>query len=399
MDLRISVLVPTYNRAKFLPASLESILSQTVAPFEVILVDDGSTDETAKIVRQYGDRLLYLPKPNGGKSTALNLGLQHVRGDYVWIMDDDDVALPNALERLVDPLEKCSYLGMSFGTHLIAESLPNGFLGNAVERKIPVFPDADLFLALIEYGNFLGQGAFLTRAAVCHEVGPYNTGLVRSQDFEMLLRLSAICRAIRVPGPMFIYRQHSDFRGSADDRHAAPSRLSKWRFYDRIVYKRIFEDVPLERYLPVMQSLSISPIAVRRAYLQRMVMLWRAGLFDELLEDLDNALDIHGPLSKEEVRVLSGCYPWEDQPGYWRSNYIRVLRNRTRGTLGRQIRMFLAQSVYWRARLDFAACHYRLAWRNLRGFMLILGWTGIPNVLKYKLQGKLLDSRSLTCPD
>ena len=304
MASRVSVLVPTYNRARFLPASLDSILSQTLAPTEVIVIDDGCTDETPEIVRRYGDRLVYLPKPNGGKSTALNLGLQHVRGDYVWIMDDDDIALPHALERLVAPLEADQGLGMSFSTRMIAGTLPDGSLGKAVERAIPSFPDSDLFLALVQHGNFIGQPAFIARTAVCHQVGPYNTALVRSQDFDMVLRLSAACRAIRVRGPVYIYRHHDGTRGSDADRFVVAQNARKWLFYDKMIYRQLLRDIPLQRYLSAAESLPLSRTSLRRAHLERMGLLWRGGLFAELLYDLEQAVKVPGPLSNEERQAL-----------------------------------------------------------------------------------------------
>jgi glycosyltransferase involved in cell wall biosynthesis len=382
---RISVLLPTFNRARFLRASLDSILGQTLPPFEVIVIDDGSTDETPEVVRGYGDRLVYLPKPNEGKSTALNLGLQHVRGDYVWIMDDDDVALPDALNRLVAPLEADRGLGMSFGTHLLADTLPDGSLGEKVERTLPVFPDTDLFLALVQHGNLIGQAAFLTRTTVCQQVGPYNTALVRSQDFEMVLRLSAVCRAVRVSGPMYIYRQHGQLRGSGADRHTAADKLRKWRFYDTIIYRRLLQDIPLQKYLPAEVSLPLSGADLRRAHLQRAVMLWRSGLFNEFLHDLEQAMKVPGLLSNDECQVLSGGYPLDERDDYWEGGHIRKLRLHTASRLGRQIRVLLAQSVYWRARLELTARRYRLAWRDLRACFSILGWAGMLHALSYKL--------------
>jgi glycosyltransferase involved in cell wall biosynthesis len=399
MACRISVLVPTYNRARFLRASLDSILSQTLPAFEVIVIDDGSTDETAEIVREYGDRLVYLPKANEGKSTALNLGLQHVRGDYVWIMDDDDVALPHALDRLVAPLEADRDLGMSFGTHLIADTLPDGTVGETVERTLPTFPDSDLFLALVQHGNLIGQAAFLARTVVCQQVGPYNTALIRSQDFEMVLRLSAACRAVRVSGPMYIYRQHGQLRGSDADRHTAADKLRKWRFYDTIIYRRLLQDIPLHRYLPAAASLSPSGVPLRRAHLQRAAMLWRSGLFDEFFCDLEQALKIPGLLSNDERQVLSGGYPLDEREDYWDGEHIRNLRLRTASRVGRQIRTFLAQGVYWRARLELTAGRYRLAWRDLRACLSILGWAGVPYAVNYKVGSLFHPARKPPSPD
>jgi glycosyltransferase involved in cell wall biosynthesis len=387
MTGRVSVLVPTHNRARFLAASLESIFSQTLAPYEVIVIDDGCTDETAEIVRPYGDRLTYLAKPNGGKPTALNLGLEHVRGDYVWIMDDDDIALPHALERLVAPLEADQALGMSFSTHLVADTLSDGSLGKTVEHTIPRFPDSDLFPTLLRYGNFIGQSALVARMAVYRQVGPYNTTLVRSQDFDMLLRLSVACKAIRVPGPVYIYRHHEGSRGSDADRFVVAQKARKWAFYNKLIYRQLLRDIPLQRYLSASESLPLSDIRLRRAHLQRMGMLWRGGLFAELFYDLEQAVKVPGPLSDEERQALSaGSYPLDGQEGYWDRKYIQLIRRRTHNGPGPQIRLFLAQGVYWRARAELARRHYRFAWRHFQAALWILGLDGMLSAMAYKFR-------------
>src|SRR5262245_55635717 len=102
---RITVVVPTYDRAHYLGESLDSVLAQTLPAAEVIVVNDGSTDRTEEVLARFGDRLQVLRTPQGGKSVAVNAALAVAKGEYVWILDDDDVAMPDALERLVAPLE------------------------------------------------------------------------------------------------------------------------------------------------------------------------------------------------------------------------------------------------------------------------------------------------------
>ena len=82
---KVSVLIPTYNRADYIEECLDSILNQTVPPLEIIVIDDGSEDDTAQRLESYKDRIIYLHKENGGKPSALNLALTQVRGDYIWL--------------------------------------------------------------------------------------------------------------------------------------------------------------------------------------------------------------------------------------------------------------------------------------------------------------------------
>ena len=101
----VSVLMPVYNAERYLEAAIDSILDQTLRDFELIVVDDGSTDATAAIVARYASqdgRVKFIQQNHGGHSAALNLGLRHCRHPWVAIMDADDIALPRRLERQLE---------------------------------------------------------------------------------------------------------------------------------------------------------------------------------------------------------------------------------------------------------------------------------------------------------
>ncbi len=97
--MNISVLIPTYNNSHFLPCAVESVLSQTLRPLEVIVADDGSTDDTAEVVAQYGKDVRYLRFPHGGVYTVRRAALQEVRGDWFFNLDADNFVEPDFLER------------------------------------------------------------------------------------------------------------------------------------------------------------------------------------------------------------------------------------------------------------------------------------------------------------
>ena len=102
----VTVIVPTFNREKFLPECIDSLLRQTVMPDQILIVDDGSTDGTGTVASSFPAPVEYYRKENGGKSTALNFALKHCTGDFVWIFDDDDIAHPTALERFLAAFER-----------------------------------------------------------------------------------------------------------------------------------------------------------------------------------------------------------------------------------------------------------------------------------------------------
>jgi glycosyltransferase involved in cell wall biosynthesis len=95
---RISVIIPTYNRAGYIRQAIDSVLQQSVDAVEVIVADDGSTDETRAVVGEYGDRVKYVVTQNGGVAHARNVGMRHATGDYLTFLDSDDVLYPHMLE-------------------------------------------------------------------------------------------------------------------------------------------------------------------------------------------------------------------------------------------------------------------------------------------------------------
>ena len=135
--MRFSVVIPTYNRADFLPKAIESVLAQTFADWELIIVDDGSTDNTKDVVSQYSDsRITYIYQENAERSAARNNGIAHSVGEYVLFLDSDDYYLSNFLADLNSEIEKngnesCLYFHNVLIEHdgkqrPFAKPLPNG---------------------------------------------------------------------------------------------------------------------------------------------------------------------------------------------------------------------------------------------------------------------------------
>jgi glycosyltransferase involved in cell wall biosynthesis len=112
---KVSVIVPTYNRASMLRICIEATLSQTMQDFELIIVSDGSTDETEEVVRSYREpRILFFEKENGGQAAARNLGIVNAKGKYIALCDDDDRFYPNHLSTLSVLLQRNPGLGLAY---------------------------------------------------------------------------------------------------------------------------------------------------------------------------------------------------------------------------------------------------------------------------------------------
>ncbi len=225
----VTVLIPTFNRGDFLAECLDSIQSQTLPPSQIIVVNDGSTDHTLEVLKPYRDRIEYIETPQLGKPAALNAGLERVTGDYLWIFDDDDVALPEALARFVEPLENHPEHGFSYSTYYYTASRPeDNRIGSILdESRIPDVHERGFLIPLLE-GNFLGGAALFARTSCYARVGNFDTRLVRSQDYEMAIRIARRFSGIRVPGgATFHYRQHEGLRGSTRDRFQVGTRFQQ----------------------------------------------------------------------------------------------------------------------------------------------------------------------------
>ena len=305
MKPKVTVIIPTYNRAEYLAECLDSILCQTLQPCQVILINDGSDDWTRDVVEPYMMVIDYQKTNQVGKGAALNKGLEIVAGDYVWIFDDDDVALPDALERFVEPLELHPEVGFSYGTFYYSSSRPeDNQIGSILrESKIPDLQEKGFLIPLLE-GDFIGGAALFARTSCYQLVGNFDPELIRSQDYEMTIRISRQFTGIRVQGgPLFHYRQHEGLRGSRRDRFQAPYRPMKWLKYDQIFFRKLYRDLPLVEYLPPGSSLEKN---IRQAHLQRLEVMTSKLLIPEVMNELHelSQLSDRSDFSDQEQSIL-----------------------------------------------------------------------------------------------
>ena len=149
--MKVSVIIPTYNRALVIGRSIDSALNQTFPPYEIIVVDDGSTDDTKKILERYHDKIRYISRENSGKpGIARNTGMASVRGDWIAFLDSDDVWLPDKLKLQLQLIERASVpLGLVFSDYEIIRN------DNSCSRS-KVFNEADLG-QLIEFDSQEGK--------------------------------------------------------------------------------------------------------------------------------------------------------------------------------------------------------------------------------------------------
>ena len=376
---KVSVLLPTYNRERFIAESLDSVFAQTLPPTQIIVINDGSTDDTRSALEPFFQRIEYLETENRGKPSALNLGMARVTGDYVWIMDDDDVALPDALSRHIELLEQRPKLGWTYSGYI--ESTSQSDTGRITPVKnvtLPQFPEEEFFIRLMEE-SFLIHPTILVRTSCYRALGPFNTSLIRSQDYEMSLRLGRNYPCARLSEPTIYHRLHAGPRGSSVDRFESQKSEAKWVEYDVRIFSELRQVLSLSDYLPPSSrnDTNISGYK-RRAYLQRMVIMGKKTLYGEMLEDLRSALNCNPdePLSKPECAVLRRlASDLSGDPLLYPGNASAV-RSICIGTAGLSIRLELAQAMWWRAATGWRNRDYRELFRTFACAARIAGLRG-----------------------
>ncbi|MBA3997514.1 MAG: hypothetical protein C0466_10135 [Candidatus Accumulibacter sp.] len=291
--MSVSILVPTYNRANYIGECLDSLLAQTEPALEIIVIDDGSEDGTADLLRAYGERIRYVRKENGGKPSAVNLGLALARGQLIWIFDDDDVALPDAIASRTAALRARPDAGFVFSSHYYGSDDAQGRIVRGRPHVAPAYGD-DRFFAELMKGCFFHLATALVRAEVYREVGGFDAELLSSEDYDMQLRLARHCPAAFSPAPSFIFRQHGGLRGAKAIRYAGRQRASVFRRFDQRVGRKLRATLPLGDYLVPRQPGALAAEATRQALLARMVVMGSKGCIAELFDDLRTLLGSPG---------------------------------------------------------------------------------------------------------
>ncbi|GGM65051.1 glycosyltransferase involved in cell wall biosynthesis [Halarchaeum rubridurum] len=224
---RVSVVVPAYRRADVLPRAIDSALAQTVGDLEVVVVDDGSPDDTEAVVRAYDDpRVRYVAHgTNRGVSAARNTGIEHARGAYVAFLDSDDEWLPRKLERQLAALDAkgagwvgvyCDYatVGGGLGARLAALVSERVFHAGA-----PREGGRELAESLLTMRVFMGPGSTLLVARDALDGLAFDEGLSIYEDWDLVLRLLARGKLAHVAEPLAVVHDTGDAPADAYARN------------------------------------------------------------------------------------------------------------------------------------------------------------------------------------
>lgn len=204
----VSVVIATYNRAQLLPETIDSVLAQEFKDFEIIVVDDGSTDDTRAVLERYGSRVRYLHQTNQGPSAARNFGVSHALGRWISIQDSDDVSAPSHLEILHHYASSHPDCGMVFAN--------GGYLGGPEHRReaiIPAVKSRRLADRGVQLADLFDKSIVRLQAALiakrCYDaVGGHDENLRISMDLDLAFKIFNRYPVAYLDEVVFYYRKH-----------------------------------------------------------------------------------------------------------------------------------------------------------------------------------------------
>lgn len=240
----ISIIIPTYNYAHFLPLAIDSILNQTYKNYEIIVVDDGSTDNTQQVIKKYLKKINYIRhKTNKGISEAMNTGIRAAKSKYINITQADDIMLPAFLNEEIKIL-KNGNAGIVYSPALIINE--NGETTN--KQIIPKTKYANSYISLIVF-NYIFLGTVLFKKDLLKNTGLFNTKMAQYEDWNLWLKISNTSNIGFVNKYLTAHRVHNktlthgikwNFAKHARERlivyhetikNNIPEELDKWMFF------------------------------------------------------------------------------------------------------------------------------------------------------------------------
>lgn len=233
---RVTIIIPTYNSSQYLGEAIESVLLQDYPDKEVIVVDDGSCDNTQDVTARYRGRITCIQQRNGGCAVARNTGLRVATGEYIAFLDSDDQLLPGSLSMRAEHLDHYADVGMVCGD--VVEVYGNG---DRRLKSLRVDPPKHMENFRWETIEFCATtSSAMVRRSCLEKTGLFETVLRQGQDWHMWVRLALHTNMAYLPKPLALYRIH---------HNNVTLDVDKVNHYNRIA-SRLIVDAPYFRDYP-----------------------------------------------------------------------------------------------------------------------------------------------------
>lgn len=304
---RVSVIIPTYNRARLIGAAVESVLAQTCQDFEIIVVDDGSTDDTRAVVADFTDaRVTYYYQPNAGGGAARNLGAQLSRAPYLFFLDSDDLIFGDAIAELLGAADAYPEVDVFGGGYVYVDDTGE-VIGEAKPR--PYVDRLDLSRWLLDCPFLIG--ATLVKRESFRAVGGFDPAQEAAQDWDLWLRMAAAGNSMRwVEQTILQYRLH----GGGLTMDIERQRRGTLRALDKVFSEAGIADDTLqlkeEAYASIYTYLAAREYAAGKISEAKQDLISAASLMPDWVESgilLERLLR-----RKDSLLVTRGCVSYED---------------------------------------------------------------------------------------
>lgn len=234
----VSTVIPVYNGANYICDAIDSALTQTYPNFEVIVVNDGSTDNTEELCLSYGDSIKYFKKENGGVSSALNMGIREMQGDYFTWLAHDDVYYPHKLEAQIQALSKFKDKETIIHGNYDLVSANSNEISHM--RQEDSYSTEQLSNSVFPILNTCAHAStYLIHKSHFERVGMFNENLPLSQDYDFLFRAMRGQQSVFVSEPLLLSRLHSQSGKNTDNRFASACGLQYEHFANSLTYDEV----------------------------------------------------------------------------------------------------------------------------------------------------------------
>lgn len=250
----VSVIIPTYNRSEWVTEAVRSALDQTYRRIEIIVVDDGSTDNTRDVLSKYGASIKYIYQKRSERSRARNQGFRYSRGDYIAFLDSDDQWLPTKIEKQVEILNRKPDVGLVYTGVQFIDARGNPHTGQ-IAWDVP--ERESLYEDLMTHNTITGTtSSVMVRRTCLDKVGLFDELMNTCEDLDLYRRIARYYRFYKIDLPLVRFRIHT---GST--QHDAAAMAKGWE----ITIKKIAEDTPAE--FAYYKNLAIAKNLVQIAHL------------------------------------------------------------------------------------------------------------------------------------
>ena len=227
---KISVIIPTYNRGQYITQALESVLNQTFHDYEIIVIDDGSTDNTQEILKKFEGKIISLRQDNQGISNTRNRGINESHGVYITFLDSDDFWAPDKLEEQVKILDAYPKVGIVYARMPIINER-----GEKIGMK-PAGVSGKNFKELLEVWGDIPTSTVMTRRDCFEKAGLFESPLEPMEDIDMWIRIARFYDLYEIENKVLAYYR----------RHEEQITSKKTRVYNGLlrIYTKIYDNYP-----------------------------------------------------------------------------------------------------------------------------------------------------------